>query len=69
MCYREIQRFRLFCKRSIKQSHLNKQRICKIISNKGFNDEEIKQLEEYMKKEQEKETAITLGDLFKDILK
>lgn len=24
---------------------------CKIISNKGFNDEEIKQLEEYMKKE------------------
>ena len=24
---------------------------CKIISNKGFNDDEIKQLEEYMKKE------------------
>ena len=24
---------------------------CKIISNKGFDDEEIKQLEEYMKKE------------------
>lgn len=30
---------------------------------------EREQFEEYMKKEQEKETTITLGDLFKDILK
>ena len=30
---------------------------------------EREQFEEYMKKEQEKETSITLGDLFKDILK
>ena len=30
---------------------------------------EREQFEEYMKKEQEKETAITLGDLFKDLLK
>jgi len=30
---------------------------------------EREQFEEYMKKEQEKETVITLGDLFKDILK
>ena len=30
---------------------------------------EREQFEEYMKQEQEKETAITLGDLFKDILK
>jgi small subunit ribosomal protein S1 len=30
---------------------------------------EREQFEDYMKKEQEKETVITLGDLFKDILK
>ena len=30
---------------------------------------EREQFEEYMKKEQEKETAITLGDLFKEVLK
>lgn len=33
------------------------------------NRVEREQFEEYMKKEQEKETTITLGDLFKDILK
>jgi ribosomal protein S1 len=30
---------------------------------------EREQFEEYMKKEQEKETVITLGDLFKEVLK
>lgn len=40
------------------------------LSIKRFvNRVEREQFEEYMKKEQEKETVITLGDLFKDVLK